>query len=132
MKLLMKKMEEVAKENISMLESRDLNKKVTYFMSCLVAPLGGSKGFIMDSAGFQHHIGKGKEGPLAHAVIPLMGRFKRETDTRHPLLAVINKTASNLNVRWWLERFNDELISKLQRNFPSLCDEKGNLDQASQ
>ena len=41
----------------------------------------------------RNKIGKGREGPLAHVVIPLMGRFKGETGIIHPLHAVINKTA---------------------------------------
>ena len=64
----------------------------------------------MDAAGLWHHIGKGREVPLAHVVIPLMGIFKGETGSRHHLHAVVNKTSSELKLRWWMERFHDELI----------------------
>ena len=56
----------------------------------------------MDAAGLRHHIGKGREGPLAHVLIPPMGRFKGETGSRHHLQDVVNKTASKLKVRWWM------------------------------
>ena len=67
-------------------------------MSFFGASLRGSKGFMMDAAGLRHHIGKGKEGPLAHVVIPLMGRFKVETGIRYHLQSVFNETASKLKV----------------------------------
>ena len=31
---------------------------------------------MMDESGLRYHIGKGREGPQDHVVIPLMGRFK--------------------------------------------------------
>ena len=31
---------------------------------------------MMDAPGLQHHIGKAREAPLVHVVIPLMGIFK--------------------------------------------------------
>ena len=67
-------------------------------MSIFVVSLRGSKGLIMYEAGLRHHIGKGRkgkgrEGPLDHVVIPMMGRFKGETVSRHHLQAVVNKTA---------------------------------------
>ena len=53
----------------------------------------------MDTAGLRHYIGEGREGPLAHVVISLMGRFKGETGIRHCLQAVVNETASKLKLR---------------------------------
>ena len=41
-----------------MLEMRELTKKRPYFMSFCVASLRGSEGFMMDTAGLRHHIGK--------------------------------------------------------------------------
>ena len=64
-------------------------------------------------------------------VITLMGRFKGETGSINHLQAIVNETASKLKVRWCLERLNDELIRKGQRNGPACCDEEGNLAQAS-
>ena len=81
-------------------------------MSCFVASLRGNEEFIMDAAGLRHHIGKIGEGPLAHVVINLMGIFKGETGSRHHLQAIVNETASELKVRWWLERLSDEFISQ--------------------
>ena len=62
---------------------------------------------MMYASGFWHHIGKGREGPLAYVVIPLMGGFNRETWSIHHLQAVVNDTPSRLKVGWWLERLND-------------------------
>ena len=87
---------------------------------------------MMGAAVLRHHIRKGREGPLAHVVIPLVGRFKGGTGSRHHLQAVVNETASKLKVEWWLERLNGELIRQGQRNGPACCDEEGNLAQASQ
>ena len=69
-------MEVAVKVKVSMLERRELTKNGSYFMSCFVAPLRGSEGFMMVAAGLQYHIGKVIEGPLARVVIPTMGRFK--------------------------------------------------------
>ena len=71
----------------------ELTKNGAYFISCFVASLRGGEGFIMDAAGFLHHIGKGREGPLSCVVIHLMGRFKVGTGSRHHIQAVFNETA---------------------------------------
>ena len=119
MKLLMKKMEVVVKGRVSMLEMRYLTKKGAYFMSYFVQSLSGGEGFMMDEAGLQHHIQKGRKGPLDHLVICLMGMFKGETGRRQHLQAVANESASKLKVRWWLERLNDELNRQGHRNGPA-------------
>ena len=51
-----------------------------------------------------------------------MGRSKGGTGSRHHTQAVVNETYSKLNVRWFLDRFNYELISKVHRNGPACCD----------
>ena len=76
-----------------MLERRDLTKKRAYSMSCFVASLRGSKGFVIDASGLRHHIGKGREGYLVHVLIPLMGIFKGGTWSRRHLQVVVNTTA---------------------------------------
>ena len=83
MKLLINNMELVVKGKVSMLERRDLTIKGTYFIICFVESLSGGEGFMMDASLLHNHIGKGREGPLAHVVIPLVGRFKGETGSRH-------------------------------------------------
>ena len=75
-----------------MLERRDLNKKGAYFMSYFVSSLRGSEGFMINAAGLRHHIGKGREGPLSHVVIPLVVRFTGETGIIHHLQAIVNET----------------------------------------
>ena len=87
---------------------------------------------MIDASGLLHHIGKGKERPLAHMVIPLMVRFKGGTGSRHHLQAFVKKTASKLKVRWWLERLNNWLIRQGQRHGPECCYKEGHLAQASQ
>ena len=61
-------------------------------MSCFVYSLRGSKGFMVDAYRLRHHIGKGREGALAHLVIPLMGIFKGETGIRHHLQGIVSNT----------------------------------------
>ena len=68
-------------------------------MSCFVEQLRGSDAFIMDAAGLQHNVGKGRDGNLAHMVIPLVGRSKGETGIRHNLQSVFIDTLSKLKVR---------------------------------
>ena len=130
--LLMKNMEVELKGKASMLERRDLTKNRSYFMICLVTSLRVIKGFMIDAVGLWRHIGKGRKGPLSHVVIPLMGRYKGETGSIHHLQAVFNNTASKLKVRWWLYRFNNELIRQRRKNVPAFSYEEGNLDPASQ
>ena len=69
-------MEVALKGKVSMLEKRDLTKRGAYFMSCFVASLRGSEGFIMDAAGLRNNIGKLREVTPAHVVIPQIGRCK--------------------------------------------------------
>ena len=83
-----------------MLQRGYLTEKVSYFMSCFVESLSGIEEFLMDASVLWHHVGKVREGPLSHVVIPLMVRFKGETGSRHHLQAVINKTDSKLNFMW--------------------------------
>ena len=59
-------------------------------MSCFVAYLRWSEKVMMDAEGLRCCIGKGRERPLAHVVIQLMGRFKGETGSRNHLQAVLN------------------------------------------
>ena len=66
-----------------MLERRDLNKKGAYSINCFEASLRRGQGFMMDAVGLRYHIGKGREGPLSHVVIPPMGRFEGGTGSRH-------------------------------------------------
>ena len=59
----------------------------------------GGRGFMMDTALFQHTIGKVREGTQYRVVIPLMGRSKGGTGIKNHLQVVVNDTASNLKVR---------------------------------
>ena len=68
-------MEVEAKKGFLEVERRDLTKKEDSFMSLFVAYLRWSEGFIMNAARLRHRIGKGRDGPLDHLVIPFMGRF---------------------------------------------------------
>ena len=88
-------------------------------MSCCVASLRGSEGFIMDAVGLRNNIGKGREGTMYHVVIPMMVRSKGMNGIRHHIQANVNDAASKLKVRWWLERLNDELIRQGQINGPA-------------
>ena len=77
---------------------------------------------MMDVAWLRHQSRKFREGPLACVVIPLMGRFKGDTGSRHHIQAVVNEIYSKLKVRWCLDRLNYELISQGHRNGPACCD----------
>ena len=48
---------------------------------------------MMYASGLRHNIGKVREGPLDHVVIPLVGIFKGGTGSRHHLQEVVNKKA---------------------------------------
>ena len=74
---------------------------------------------MTDESGLWNHIGKGRERPLYHVIIPLMGRLKGDTGNRNHLKDVTNKIDSKLIVRWWLERLNYELIRQGQINGPA-------------
>ena len=63
-----------------------------------MASLRGSERFMMGAAVLRHHIRKGREGPLARVVIPLIVRFKGELGIIHNLQAVVNETATKLKV----------------------------------
>ena len=84
---------------------------------------------MINTAGLRHKIGKGREGPLDHVVIPLIGIFKGGAGIRHQLHVVVNNTSSKLKVRWRLERLNNELIRQGQINGPACCADEGNLAQ---
>ena len=69
---------------------------------------------------------------MDHVVIPLVGRFKGKTGSRHQLQEFFNEIHSKIKVRWWLERLKNELIRQEHRNGSYCCDGEGNLDQAYQ
>ena len=62
-------------------------------------------------------------------VISLMVILKGLVGIIHHLHAVVRNIASKLKVRWYVKRYNDELISKVQINIHVCCDEEGNLYQ---
>ena len=61
-------------------------------MIYFVALLRGGGGFMMDAARLWNHIGKGREGTLSHVLVPMMGKFKGETGSRHQIQDVVNDT----------------------------------------
>ena len=75
------------------------DKKEDSFMSLFVAYLRWSEGFIMNAARLRHRIGKGRDGPLDHVVIPLMGRFKGETGRCNHPQTFLNDITLKLKVR---------------------------------
>ena len=46
----------------------------------------------------RHNIEKGREVPLAHVVIILLGKFKGDTGRQNHLKAIVNKTESKLKI----------------------------------
>ena len=77
---------------------------------------------MIDASGLRHHIRKGREGSLAHLVIPLVGSFKGVARSRHHLQAVVNKISSKLKVRRCMESFTYDFIRKGHSNGPVCCD----------
>ena len=61
----------------------------------------------MDAGWLKKHVGKVMEVTLAHVVIPLMGRYKGGTGSRHHQQAVVDRKSKKLNVGWWMESLND-------------------------
>ena len=95
---------------------------LSYEMFCGVTKL--SEGFIMDASGSRYHIKKGREGPLSHIAVLLLGIFMGKNGSQNHLQAVFNTNASNIKVMWWLVSFNNELVRKGHENGPECCDEE--------
>ena len=69
---------------------RALIKQGCYYMAYLMTSHRGNEGFMMNAVGVRHHITKGRYVRLVHVVIPLLGRFKGETDDKMHFIPAVN------------------------------------------
>lgn len=110
---------------------RTLVKKGAYYVSCYTASLRGNEGFMMDATGLPRHIHEGRhDAQMGHVVIPLLGKYKGEMREWLHMTAVVNRTASGLEPRWWLEEVVRALSAQGKRNVPAMCNEQGELAAA--
>ncbi len=97
--------------------------KVGAHICILMAALPrGHEGSYVIVAGLWKHVAKGRIGEVPpglskstllmeeackkppHVTLCLLGKFKGETRTNHHLIALVNKTVSRLEPRWWIKK----------------------------
>jgi len=87
----------------------------------------GSEVFLTDLHGLRRMMEDTKKLGRDHVVIPLLGRFKGEQNTRYHLSPLASTTRSGLQVQRWVERLIEvrEKVGRLQG--PAFCDRAGEV-----
>ena len=92
------------------------------------AGLQGGEIFMLEASETSKRIREGKEhAQHPHVLAALMGRFKSKTGERNMLFTLANVTASGIQVRKWIERLVELLVSEGKHRFigPAICDRDG-------
>jgi hypothetical protein len=87
----------------------------------------GSEIFLTDLHGLQKCMEDTKRLHRDHVVIPLLGRFKGEQNSRYHLAPLAAETKSGLKVQRWVERLIEvqEKVGRIQG--PAFCDRAGEV-----
>jgi hypothetical protein len=96
----------------------------------LVAFCGSFRGaevFLMDLHGLRTHMGETQRQGRDHVVIPLLGRFKGELNSRYHLAPLVAETSSGLQVKVWLERLIAVREQEERVQGPAFCDHSGRI-----
>jgi hypothetical protein len=94
--------------------------------------LRGNEIFLVEASYLCTHVEQGRKHAQPHIVVPMMGRFKGETGERNILRVLVNRTASGIEVRKWVEWVIEVLKQERGQNThrkvgPAFCDEKGEV-----
>ncbi len=90
------------------------------------ASFRGSEAFMVDLRGLiKHQQELLQMNQLDHVVVPLLGRFKGETNSRYHLIPLVSTTQSGLQVKLWIERLIEVRRKEGRIQGPAFCDRSG-------
>jgi hypothetical protein len=90
----------------------------------------GSEVFLTDLHGLRKHLEATQTQGRDHVVIPLLGRFKGEQNSRYHLAPLAATTSSGLRVQTWVERLVNVREKEGRRQGPAFCDDRGGIARA--
>jgi hypothetical protein len=124
---------QVLEDEWSELSEEDFTTKVclasigAYSIIAFCGSFRGSEVFLTDLHGLRKHLEETQRQHRDHVIIPLLGRFKGEQNSRYHLAPLASVTSSGLQVQVWLER----LVSVREREGriqgPAFCDDRGRI-----
>jgi hypothetical protein len=92
------------------------------------ASLRGSEVFMIDLRGLiRHQQELSRMNKHDHIVVPLLGRFKGETNSRYHLIPLSATTHSGLQVKLWIERLLEVRQRDGRLSGPAFCNKLGQL-----
>jgi hypothetical protein len=90
----------------------------------------GSEVFLTDLHGMRKYLEDTKRLGRDHVVIPLLGRFKGEQNSRYHLAPLASITNSGLKVQRWVERLIQVREKEGRFQGPAFCDPLGQIAKA--
>lgn len=91
--------------------------------------LRGNEGFMTEASDLIRYIKRGREHKFPHVTVPLLGRFKGETNERTHCVILANESTSGLKFRFWVEQLVALLTSEgrhmTAEATPAFCDKNG-------
>jgi len=90
----------------------------------------GAEVFLVDLHGLRKHLEETQRHRRDHVVIPLLGRFKGEQNSRYHLAPLASVTSSGLRVQAWVERLVEVREKEGRIQGPAFCDERGRIARA--
>jgi len=111
------------------LEDRALIASIgAYAIIAFCGSLRGSEVFLMDLCGLRKYLWEplSPEAP-PHVVIPLLGQFKGEQNTRYHLTPLAAETKSGLKVRTWVTRLVEVRVQEGRIQGPAFCNAQGGI-----
>lgn len=92
----------------------------------------GSEVFLTDLHGLRKHLEASKEQQRDHVIIPLLGRFKGEQNSRYHLAPLASVTSSGLQVQLWVDRLVTVREKEGRIQGPAFCDAQGRIARSHQ
>lgn len=98
-----------------------------YALIAFCGSFRGSEVFLTDLHGLRKGMEDTKTFGRDHVVIPLLGRFKGEQNSRYHLSPLAAKTSSGLQVQVWIERLIEVRERAGRVRGPAFCDRTGEV-----
>lgn len=101
----------------------------TYLAVTYVMSLRGTEGLLLDIKGCSDYLHKG-DG--SYFIIALLGKVKGEHHHRYHLLPCINITSSGIQIKDWVTRLLDQMLSLGHKSGPAIADCSGVVRSCNQ
>jgi hypothetical protein len=98
-----------------------------FALIALCGSFRGSEVFLMDLHGLRKCMEDTQRLGRDHVVVPLLGRFKGEQNSRYHLSPLASVTSSGLQVRVWVERLIEVREKAGRVRGPAFCDRAGGV-----